>query len=247
MYMEYQDCKKNISEVWVSPVLNRWHQSPAHSCFCQDQSAQLLMLWIKQQTQPSAHSEHHFPAPFSKLCQNCLRHWKDTPYLHASVHQCVETTFEPFVHQWQTVHLLTVFGDLWHNQLWQWLEEGCCKPVLGVWIKCSPCDIKVQHTAVSVMTSQHSFRCSIASIPHTCDAIQTSCVQHGGGRGPLQFWHTFLSWNNKITSHSLKCNQIMSHTILQQYVRVAHNYELWPKMLQTVSPLYTFCTNVFSP
>ena len=91
------------------------------------------------------------------------------------------------------------------------------------------------------MTSQHSFRRSIASIPHTRDAIQTSCVQHGGGRGPLQFWHTFLSWNNKITSHTfLKCNQIMSRTIIQQYVRVAHSCELWPKLLQTVSPLYIF-------
>ena len=69
-------------------MLNWGHQSPAHSCFCQDQSAQLLMLWIKHQTQPSAHSEHHFRAPFSKLCQNCLRHWRDTPYLHASVRQC---------------------------------------------------------------------------------------------------------------------------------------------------------------
>ena len=27
------------------------------------------------------------------------------------------------------------FRDLWRNQLWKWLEEGCHKPVLGVWPK----------------------------------------------------------------------------------------------------------------
>ena len=25
------------------------------------------------------------------------------------------------------------------NQLWQWLEEGCCKPVLGVWMESCLC------------------------------------------------------------------------------------------------------------
>ena len=39
-----------------------------------------------------------------------------------------------FDHQWKTVRQLSVsFRDLWHNQLWQCLEEGFCKPVLGVW------------------------------------------------------------------------------------------------------------------
>ena len=28
---------------------------------------------------------------------------------------------------------LSVFGDIWRNQVWQRLEEGCRKPVLGVW------------------------------------------------------------------------------------------------------------------
>ena len=27
----------------------------------------------------------------------------------------------------------TVVQDLWRNQLWQWLEEGCRKSVLEVW------------------------------------------------------------------------------------------------------------------
>ena len=27
---------------------------------------------------------------------------------------------------------LSVFGDLWHNQLWQWLKQGCRKAILGV-------------------------------------------------------------------------------------------------------------------
>ena len=25
-----------------------------------------------------------------------------------------------------------VFGDLWRNQLWQWLEKGCTEPLLAV-------------------------------------------------------------------------------------------------------------------
>ena len=28
---------------------------------------------------------------------------------------------------------LTVFGHLQHNQLWQWMEQGCCKQMTGVW------------------------------------------------------------------------------------------------------------------
>ena len=28
---------------------------------------------------------------------------------------------------------LAVFRDLWCNQSWQWLDEGCHKPMLGVW------------------------------------------------------------------------------------------------------------------
>ena len=40
------------------------------------------MPWV------SAHSGHRFPAPSSKLCQNWLRHWRGTLYLHAAVHQC---------------------------------------------------------------------------------------------------------------------------------------------------------------
>ena len=28
---------------------------------------------------------------------------------------------------------VTVLSDLWHNPLWQWFKEGCCKPLLGVW------------------------------------------------------------------------------------------------------------------
>ena len=34
-----------------------------------------------------AHSEHHFPAPSSKLCQIWLRHWRGTLYLRAAVHR----------------------------------------------------------------------------------------------------------------------------------------------------------------
>ena len=38
---------------------------------------------------PDSHSEHHFPAPSSKLCQIWLRHWKGggTLYLRAAVHR----------------------------------------------------------------------------------------------------------------------------------------------------------------
>lgn len=32
------------------------------------------------------------------------------------------------------VHCWTVLGDLWHNQLLQWLEDGRHKPVLGIWM-----------------------------------------------------------------------------------------------------------------
>ena len=35
----------------------------------------------------SAHSEHRFPAPFSKLCQSWLRHWRGTLYLRSAVHR----------------------------------------------------------------------------------------------------------------------------------------------------------------
>ena len=28
---------------------------------------------------------------------------------------------------------LSIFRDLWRDQLWQWLEKGCWKPELGVW------------------------------------------------------------------------------------------------------------------
>ena len=38
-----------------------------------------------------------------------------------------------FEYHQKTVRYLTVFRDLWRNQLWQWLEKGCRKPVLGVW------------------------------------------------------------------------------------------------------------------
>ena len=34
-----------------------------------------------------ADSESSFPAPSSKLCHNWLRHWRDSLYLHASVHR----------------------------------------------------------------------------------------------------------------------------------------------------------------
>ena len=34
----------------------------------------------------------------------------------------------------QFEHLLFEI-DLWRNQLWQWLEESCRKPVPGVWRK----------------------------------------------------------------------------------------------------------------
>ena len=33
------------------------------------------------------HSQHHFPAPSSKLCQIWLRHWRGTLYLRAAVHR----------------------------------------------------------------------------------------------------------------------------------------------------------------
>ena len=32
--------------------------------------------------------------------------------------------------------VLTVFRDLWRNQVWQWLKEECGKPLLGVWVRC---------------------------------------------------------------------------------------------------------------
>ena len=31
------------------------------------------------------HSEHRFPAPFAKLCQNWLRHWRGTLHLRSAV------------------------------------------------------------------------------------------------------------------------------------------------------------------
>ena len=37
----------------------------------------------------------------------------------------------------QKVSINTVFGDQWRNQLRQWLEEGCDKPVHGVCFQCS--------------------------------------------------------------------------------------------------------------
>ena len=37
-------------------------------------------------TGPGIRSEHHFPAPSSKLCQIWLRHWRGTLYLRAAVH-----------------------------------------------------------------------------------------------------------------------------------------------------------------
>ena len=44
----------------------------------------------------------------------------------------------PCEHRWKSVRKLTVFRDLWRNQIWQWLEEGCRKSMLGVWIELFP-------------------------------------------------------------------------------------------------------------
>ena len=43
----------------------------------------------------------------------------------------------PFENQRKPANQLTVFGDLWRNQLWQCWEEGCLKPMSVVWI--DPC------------------------------------------------------------------------------------------------------------
>lgn len=43
---------------------------------------------------------------------------------------CVVTNLLLFEHRRKTV-----FGDLWRNQLWwPWLEDGCRRPVFGVWV-----------------------------------------------------------------------------------------------------------------
>ena len=44
---------------------------------------------------------------------------------------------------------MTVFRDLWRNQPWQWLEEGCRKPALGV---CFRRPVAPMHRAVSRLT-----------------------------------------------------------------------------------------------
>ena len=61
-----------------------------------------------------------------KHCQRYIREtWPDMIWV-----VCVLTNLLPFEHQRKTV-----FGDLWHNQLWwPWLVDGCRKPVLGVWV-----------------------------------------------------------------------------------------------------------------
>ena len=42
---------------------------------------------IHPHTHTESHSEHHFPAPSSKLCQIWLRHWRGTLNLPAAVHR----------------------------------------------------------------------------------------------------------------------------------------------------------------
>ena len=42
-----------------------------------------------------------------------------------------------------------VFQDLWPNQLRQWLEEGCCKSVLGAWFAVLPQGILCTNTPLT--------------------------------------------------------------------------------------------------
>jgi len=35
---------------------------------------------------------------------------------------------------WAPTKHCQLFWDLWRNHLWQWLEDDCRKPVLGVWL-----------------------------------------------------------------------------------------------------------------
>ena len=107
------------------------------------------------------------------------------------------TNLTRFEHERKPVLRLTVFRDLWRNQLWQWLEEGCRNPVLRVWFRKRP--------SKYVMADVH-WRREIKKKVFSCNQVTISTPQMHTSEILLAMHNKGTTTGLGVTCKTMLCN-----------------------------------------
>ena len=98
----------------------------------------------------------------------------------------------------KTDRQLTVFRDLWRNQLWQWLEEARREPALGVW-------------------SDHSTLSHVSELTKSVSFIVVTCTPVESYRRRLRSLLLYLCFVFRALINSLVCSLRAACSVVQPW------------------------------